>query len=488
MSIAHRLGTNMAAALIGKIVVAIAGLATVAIMTRHLGAEGYGVVKMAQTFVLFAAALAHLGLHYVMVREISVDESRVSHVIGSALSLRVLATTVALVLASIAAIFTSWSTTILLAIALAAVGMIAYQGNEIITAVLQWRLNQIRATAAETVGTLAALVGVVLVAHLELSVLSMTFVSTAGLVISFVLAWYLANQLTAVKFVVDPDMWRRLAQAGLPLGLSSYLEFVTLRGDALLLSFLKSTTDVGLYGVVSKIYEVSLQLPVIFTGLLMPLFARAASEGARLLREQLTFALHLMAIIGVGIILTLGFFSVDIVSLLAGSQFLPAAPAVQITGCSIALAGYSMVLRCAAIAQEKQKKMLVADMVITASALAGYFIFIPYLSFIGASLGTLVAELVALGLLLNIVSKGLDAVPWLNLTNRVILSGCLAAGILYLLNSTDLPALVRAIIGIGIYAGLLLLTGAINVAMLRLVLPSKPPQPAPSSNTRKPSN
>ena len=461
----------MMAAFAGKVIVAIAGLLTVAVMTRHLGAANYGIVKTAQTFVLFAGALAHCGLHYIMLREVAIHEDRANRIVGSALAARLTLSLVLLAVASALSMFTSWGRTVLIAIAIAAVGMVAYQGNEVVTAILQWRLSQGRAMLAEVAGTLAVLIGVAATAYFGFGVLTMTAVSSAGLVITFLLAWYLANRLTPVQLRFDSDEWRRLLRAGLPIGASFYLLIISLRSDTLLLAFLKPASEVGYYGVASKIYEVSLQLPLIFGGLLMPMFARSANNPP-VFHEQLTQALHVMIIVGIGIVLTLGFFSGEIVALLAGPEFAPAAAAVQITGASVALAGYSLMLRHGAMAQGRQKHLLLADLVITALALVAYFFLIPRMSFIGAALGTLTTEVVSIACLHYVMGRASGRLPWSNLAGRTLIAGTLAGAAVYLLKLSGLPVLVDAVLGASIYGGLLLLTGALNMTMLRAVLAS----------------
>ncbi len=461
----------MISALAGKVIVAIAGLLTVAIMTRHLGASDYGILKTAQTFVLFAGALAHCGLHYILLREVAVHEDRADRIVGSALSARLLLAVVLLAIACGLALLTSWNTTVLIAIVIAAVGMVAYQGNEVVTAVLQWRLSQGRAMIAEVVGTLAVLLGAVAVAWLGYGVLAMSAVSAAGLVITFLLAWYLANRLTPVRLMFDGPEWSRLLRAGLPIGASFYLLIISLRGDTLLLAFLKPAADVGYYGVASKMYEVSLQLPLIFGGLLMPIFSRAVASPPAF-REHLAQALGVMVIIGVGIVLALGFFAGEIVALLAGPAFAPAAAAVRITGASVALAGYSLMLRHGAMAQERQKPLLVADLLTTGMALLAYLIFIPRLSFVGASLGTLTTEVVSIACLHLVLRRPMSGFPRAHRAGRALLAGVLTGAILHLLKQSGLPVLVDAALGAAAYAGLLLMTGALSFSMLRSLLAS----------------
>jgi O-antigen/teichoic acid export membrane protein len=474
VSVARRIGGNMVAAVAGKALVAVAGLITLAIMTRELGTSDFGVVRTAQNFVLFAGALAHLGLHYVMVREVSVDEQHAKHIIASALCLRLIVAIGAMAVAIALAVFGPWNHTVLMALLIAAAGMLAFQGNEIITAVLQWRLSQTRATLAEVVGTVTATaLTAILVTSAYFGVLTVTAVNSFGLMVTFLLAWYLANRLTPVGLAVDLRQWQRLASAGLPMALSSYLSLISLRGDTLLLSLLKPAADVGLYGVSSKIYEIGLQIPIIFSGLLMPTLSRsAANADPQVLRDQVTHGLHALIIVGVAIALALGFFAREIVVLLAGDGFASAAPAVQLMGVSLALAGYSTLLRYTAMAQQTQRQVLVADCVTTVISVCAYLFLIPRLSFVGAALGTLIAELVLIGGLLTIVARYLHALPWSNRNLRALGCGLVVGASLHFMRINGVPVLAMAATGAVIYPALLLATGAVTPTMLRALLTS----------------
>jgi O-antigen/teichoic acid export membrane protein len=473
VNVARRIGANMAAAVGGKAIVALAGVVTVAIMTRQLGVQDYGVLRTALTFVLFPATFANLGLNYIMLREAAIDPTGANRIVGAALGLRLTAGAVFLAAGLGVALLIPWSPLVRLAILIASVGMLAYLGNEIVTAVLQWRLRQELAVLTEVLGAVATLAGAALVMKLGLGVLAMTAVNALGFFVMFLLAWMLAARLGPVRPVVDRGLWWRLVRPGLPLAASAWLTLVSLRGDTLLLSLLKPAADVGLYGVATKIYEVGLQLPVLFGGLLMPLFARAAGDAIRL-RTQISGALHALVIVGVGIVLALGFFARDIVVLLAGPAFVPSTSAVQIAGVSLALAGCSAVLRYAAVAQGRQMRLMAVDGVTSVLAVVTYLILIPPLSFIGAAVGTLVVEIVMVASLLVLVGRSAGGIPWPTHLVRVLLAGLLAAGGVLLLRMSPLSVWVVAPLGGLIYSGLLLLTGALSPAQVRAVLITRP--------------
>ena len=473
MNVARRIGANMVAAVGGKAIIALTGVATVAIMTRQLGVADYGVLRTALTFVLFPATFANLGLNYIMLREVGVETVRADRIVSAALGLRLTAGALFLAAGLGISLLIPWSPIVRWTILIASIGMLAYIGNEIITGVLQWQLRQELAIVAEVVGAAVTLAGVVLATKLGLGVLSMAAVSTVGFLLTFLLAWALAGRLRSVRPIVDKEIWWQLVRPGLPLAASAWFTLVSLRGDTLLLSLLKPAAEVGFYGVATKIYEVGLQLPILFGGLLMPLFARSAND-PRQLRTQVTAALHVLVVVGIAIVLGLGFFARDIVVLLAGPAFIPSTAAVQIAGMSLALAGCTAALRYAAVAQGRQMRLMALDGVTGVLAVITYLILIPSLSFIGAAIGTLVVEIVMLISLSMLVGKGVGGIPWPTHLVRTLLAGLLAAAGIALLHETSLPVWAVGSFAILIYAGLLMLTGALTVSQLRAVLVTGP--------------
>ena len=71
MSLLRSLATNMAAIVSGKAMTAVAGLATMVVLTRHLGPTEFGYYRTVLTYCAFAAVLADCGLYMINLREIS---------------------------------------------------------------------------------------------------------------------------------------------------------------------------------------------------------------------------------------------------------------------------------------------------------------------------------------------------------------------------------------------------------------------------------
>ena len=101
---ARRLTLNVVAMVIGKMAAVVIGLATISLLTRYLGPEGYGHYRTVLTVLAVAAICSDLGLQMVVLREVSRPDQDAGHVLGSALALRMILTGLAVILGGLAAL------------------------------------------------------------------------------------------------------------------------------------------------------------------------------------------------------------------------------------------------------------------------------------------------------------------------------------------------------------------------------------------------
>src|SRR6202046_3225576 len=112
MSLLRSLATNMAAVASGKAIVAVAGLATIMVLTRHLGPTEFGYYRTVLTYCAFAAVLADCGLYMINLREMSRPGADPGRVAGNALALRFVGTASMLILAAAVAWGTPYDLTV----------------------------------------------------------------------------------------------------------------------------------------------------------------------------------------------------------------------------------------------------------------------------------------------------------------------------------------------------------------------------------------
>lgn len=465
MTRARALTANMLAVTLGKAATVAFGLLAIALLTRHLGPTGYGYYRTVLTYAAFASILADLGLYMIVLREISNERFEAPRVLGNALLLRLVSTGGVLLAGAFVALALPYDPVVRQGIFLGGLIYIAIQGSELLVTIFQKTLKQGRAAAAEALGGLTTLALVWVLAHLGAGMLAMLAATAGGSGLTFALSWYLGRRLIPFRPCLEPAVWRYLVVAGLPLAGSHVIGLAILRGDTLLLSLLQPAAEVGLYGVPSKIFEIAVTLAFLFGGLMMPLLVAARGDDAGF-AGLLAHACNTMAMFGIGTVVALAVFAEEIVVLVAGAEFAAAAPALVVLAFAAAVTAVSLMLRFAVIAVEQPGRVLQADGLGLVVAAVAYLTLIPRFSFMGAAVGTLLAEATILGALAWALGRSGRPLPPLGNTGKALLAGALTAGLLWGLGRLGLPWLLALGLGGAVYLAVLALTGAIPRAFL----------------------
>ena len=469
MSRVRALAANMAAVITGKAAMAVVGLLTVVALTRHLGPTEFGYYRTVLTYSAFAAVLADSGLYMVTLREMSRDSANAGRVLGSALPLRVVSTGSVLLVAAGFAWLTPYDPRVKWGTLIGAAIYTCLQTSDFLIAAFQSVLKQARNSVAEVTGAVVTLAGVTALALTHVGALPMLGATLLGATVALGISIRLVRRLVPFRVSFDLPLWRRYVVSGLPLAGSQILNMAMLRGDSLLLSLFQPATAVGLYGVPSKLFEVTTSVPYILAGLMMPaLTASAASDRGQFTR-QLGSTLDAAAVYGVGVVIALAPFAAQLLALVCGQRFAAGAPALVVISFAVALAGLTHVLRFTLVACDRPRLVLGADSVACACAFAAYFGLIPRFSLLGAAAGTVVAEASALIAMIVALRKAGQRLPSLANPAKAVIAGALAVLTMKYLASHGAPWLLALVAGGALYVAVLALTRAIPRELLLVV-------------------
>jgi len=404
-----RLAGNMAAAVAGKGAATLFGFLTFVVLARELGAAGLGDYRVVLTLVTFVALLGDFGLYAVTLREMARRPERRARILGSALACRLVLTALPLV----AAVLVAWAVgappIYRHGLALAGTGWIAYQGSQFLIGIFQERLHQEYAALAEAAATATSLAAVLGLAALGAGPVGMLGGTALGFGAGFGVSLLLARRVVPFQLRFDPSHWRTLMWTGLPMAGSMALLLVHVRGDVLLLALFRTSTEVGIYDIGIKLYEVATALAYLFGGLLMPLLTRDLEEdggkAGRFARRLGGALAAVAAAVTAGAVL-LVFFAEPAAVLVGGEEFRPAAAPLRILALAIAAAAPGFVLRFAALADGREAAMLRVDAVAVGVGLAVHLALIPGWSYTGAATGKLVTDALMLAGAARLVLTG----------------------------------------------------------------------------------
>lgn len=470
MSRLRVLAANMAAVISGKAATAVVGLLTIVALTRHLGPTEYGYYRTVLTYSAFAAVLADSGLYMVTLRQMSQDSANAGRVLGNALPLRLVSTGGVLLAAAAFAWLTPYDPPVKWGTLIGAAIYTCLQASDFIIAAFQSVLKQARNAIAEVTGAVVTLAGVSALALTHVGALPMLGATLLGAAVALAISVRLARRLVPFRMSFDLTLWRQYLIAGLPLAGSQILGMAMLRGDSLLLSLFQPAAAVGLYGVPSKLFEITTSVPYQLAGLMMPSLTRSAAGDRDEFSRQLGRTLDATAVYGVGVVIAFAPFAGRLLALISGERFAAGAPALVVISFAIALAGLTHVLRFTLVACGKPRLVLMADTVGCACAFAAYFGLIPRFSLLGAAAGTVIAEasaLIAMSVALRHAGRRL---PSLVNSAKAVIAGAVAVLAMRYLAGFGTPWLLALAAGGALYIALVALTHAIPRELVDVVL------------------
>ncbi|MEZ5836157.1 MAG: flippase [Geminicoccaceae bacterium] len=402
------LATNMVAVLVGRVFTIVIGFASIALLTRHLGQEGYGHYRTILTLAGIGAVLGDLGLQFIVLRRISDPAADSSLILGAGVMLRLVASTAIMAIVAIAVDLLPYEPVVWTGVLVAAPYYVLFQTCMLLQGVFQKHLRQDLQMLAETLGGLVMLGGIYLAARAEAGVIAMVMAMVAGGIVQLLVVWTLAARLEPFRPRLAPREWRGLLRDGLPIAGSRLALMAILRGDILMLSLLGSASAVGLYGVPSKIFEILAGIAALFGGMLMPMLVTSMARGDDSHTNRLvTDSFDTMLIFGAGTVIAFLGFGRDILALLAGPEFVDAYPALCLIGVAVAANACGQIFRHFLMAVDLQVRAMRVDIVLLAMAIPTYGLLIPWLSFIGAALATATIETgLAIGLARTAIATG----------------------------------------------------------------------------------
>lgn len=462
---------NMSILMLGKLVTALLGLATVVLLTRHLGTTGYGYYRTVLAYLSFVTILTHFDLTLIVLRDISQKEGEQQSIIGNALSMRLMVTAGTLVFAAAIAFLFPYNVIVHQGILIGILSYTAVSGHRLLLAVFQQKLLQWPVVLAEVAGATVMFAGIWLLAHLNAGVLAAVGTLVTGDVVTFGLSWLLARRLVAFRLQFNWQEWRRLAVMVLPLAGAEILSLIHYRADALLLSLLQPAADVGFYGIAYKLFETLSQTPFIFAGLMMPFLTQHALRDDEQFHRYLSAAIDVLILSAIGVVAVMLTFAQEIVIIAGGRDFLPAASAMRVLSLTFAILSLSTICKYAVTALDRQQVMLWGQGAAAVVGLTAYLLLIPSYSYVGAAWGTVLAQ-GTVGLFAGtIIVRSMGKVPSLLTFVKALVAGGITLGIFHMLKDAGISWFLNLCLGSLAYLIILLLLRAIPKDILVALVP-----------------
>ncbi len=456
------------------------------LMLRILAPQMTGRFDFAVGFIGYFEILARFGLGTLLTRETAKDRMQANRLLTSTTVLRGLLWLASLPLMVLVMLVYAQAggltPDIVAAVACFALGMFfsnladgfsavfyAYEKMEYPAAIAT-----VTALTRVSLGVLALLVGWGIVGLAAVSIV-------AGIVSAITLGVLMVRHCLKPHLEWDAATSKWMMRTSFPLMINHFLATAFFRIDVLLLKPMKGDAAVGYYGAAYRYVNGLNIIPAFFTQAIFPLMSRYADSARASLMRAYTLSLRLLLIVAVPIAAGTPFIARELILVLGGSEFLPdSSIALQLVIWFLPFSFVNSVTQYVLIAIDQQRFLTRAFLIGVTFNIVANLIVIPYYSYKGAAVVTVLSEVVLLLPFYYSVRKHLGPLPWLSVCWRPVAASSVMAGVMWAL--TGVPGLPRISwllllpIGATVYLGSLILVGGLrqpDMDLLRGLLPRR---------------
>lgn len=475
MTLAKKVALNTIVQTASKIISTALGLITIALVTRYLGPSGFGEYTIIITFISFFAVIADLGLTLVTVQLISspADEAgrpvnNRDKILSNLFSLRLISALFFLGLAPAIIWLLPYSQAIKIGVLIATASFLFPALNQILVGLFQKELRLDRVSIAEIASRLLLFAGVFAVARLDFGLYGMLYALVLASALNFGLLFFFSKKYAKIRLNFDKLLWLEIVKKTWPIGLTIFLNLIYLRADTLILSLVRNSNEVGIYGASYRVIDVLITLPFIFAGIVLPILTAGWQSNRESFTAVLQKSFDLMVILALPVVVGTQFVGTRIMTIVAGKEFALSGEILKILILAAGIIFVGTVFSHAVIAIDRQKKIIAAYALVAVTALIGYLIFIPRYGYYGAAWMTIYSELAIALAAYFLVRRITGFSPKLAVAGKALISSLVMALALSIFPGLNLIFLI-IIAAVLYFSCLYLLKGITRQQILELI-------------------
>jgi O-antigen/teichoic acid export membrane protein len=392
MSLVSKIAKNTIYQITGKGVGMLFGLATVALMTRYLGREGFGYYTIIISYLQFFGVLIDFGLQMTTTQLLAKPGANQSKIFGNLLAIRLLSAFIFIGTGAGLSWFLPYPPEVKIGICIASFSFFFISLQSVLIGLYQKHLAMAEVALAEVWGRLVLLIGVWLATTYNWGFQPIIAAISLGSFVNFLLLYIKSRHYVRYRLSWDKKTLKEIWQVSWPLAITISLTLVYFRADTIVLSLVRPAGEVGIYGSAYKVLEILIQFPYLFLGLLLPILTESYLINKELFNKILQKSFDFLAIVSVPIVFGCWVLAEKIMEFVAGSEFTIAGQPLRILIVAMMMIYFGALLGYAIVAAGQQKKMIGFYLFDAVFSLVTYLLLIPPFGYMAAAALTVMTE------------------------------------------------------------------------------------------------
>ena len=402
----QRIVQNTSFLLIGNIFSYIIGFLTITYTARYLGAENFGILSLALAITGLFGVFMDLGLSSWMIREISKDKSLTNKYYSNIAVLKIIFSILTFFLIVLVVSTIGYPQTVTNTIYLITLSMIFTSFYGIFNSVFTAYEEMFYPSISIILNSILIFLGILITMYYQLSIIFFAswyiIASLVVLVYSIIIYSY---KFHLPKFGIDTGFWKSTIKEAWPFGVTTMLISIYYWIDSLILSIMVGNEAVGWYNAAYRLIFVLLFIPIVFNTVIFPVMSQFYSTSSDYLKISFEKYFKYITIIAIPIGVGTTLLANKIILLIFGPAYANSIIVLQILVWS---AVFIFMSGAFARLLEVSNKQLVLTKISAILVIVNIFLnilLIPIFSYVGASIVTVITELLSFLLCIIVVSK-----------------------------------------------------------------------------------
>ena len=451
MSRVQTIFKNISWLMISQIFVSILGFSWTILIARYLGVSDYGVLGFAISFISLIAFAMDFGVSSYAIRHIATDYDSAPRYLGNIIPLKcIFCIGTAILSVIILILMRSNELTINITLLFLIEGILVTFISMMNGCFLAFEKGKYQAIGNIFVNSILLILLLTSI-YTNLGIYGITISYVTANVIGFIYSYYILNKyISKPHFEFDKDFCKKITIYSLPFAITGLLHTIYYSIDVVMLTNLVGSYATGIYNATYKLISVLTLFYSVYNSVIYPVMIKFFKNDKKLLIITYEKSIKYLMLIMIPLSVATMYYSLDIIQLIYGHEYDAASQILSIliwTVCLLFVNGAGNTLLNASYKEVSVTKIYGVAAIFN---VVTNLILIPYLSFVGAAITTLLSDILIFIIQKYIIHKnGQKPDKRLYKDLAKISAGSLVLGVaLYFLK---LNMWVAIPVGIGIY-------------------------------------
>jgi O-antigen/teichoic acid export membrane protein len=456
MNTVQRIAKNTGVLLASQVVSYVIGFFFVMYTARYLGAEGFGVLSFALAFTGIFGVFADLGLSTLAVREVARDKSLAGKYLGNIAVMKVILVIVTFGLIALFINLLGYPEQTIKVVYLVALSIIFGAFSGMFYSIFRAYEKMEYQSVGQILSSALMLSGALFAISQGLSVIGFAsiYFLVSAIVLGYAFAVY-AWKFSLPKMEVDLGFWKPTIKEALPFFLSAVFSVIAFRIDIVMLSMMKGDIVVGWYSAAYRLMEVLMFIPATFVGSIYPVLSNFYVSSQESLKIAYQKSFKYLSIVGLPIAVGTTLLADKIILIIYKSGFVHSIIALQVLIWTIPIIFLTYMFGTMLASIDRQTLTLKILLFCMSLNVVINLILIPRYSYVGASIATVITELLAFILCYYFLSKFIYKIPIYKFIAKPIMASAIMG--LFILSFVKMNFFLLVCISIVVYLGMLIL-------------------------------